>query len=350
MRIVDFQIPPDCRQYSVGGIEERVRTGIILRSEPLPFHYPPKGLDNVQVRGIGRDVEKKKSPLFPYRAHLPNFCIPVHAGIVKNYKGLFVDPEGILFEKINNLLGVDGLTRGETLEAVVPVNHSKDIKPFGPFRWDMHVFSGELPPVWDVALGAYMRFISIEEVDFSPGIKLFKFLQLSGLVLVELRRGYTPWTFPYTSISCANADKKRLKVKSLASLPEDFSQASLAERTLCLSDSMALRTASSSEQSMMGLRPCPGRVCKPLIPSDSNRFTQPLTLWAVIPVCSPTHAELNPSDLSNTARQRIRKQWLAPVRKPSVSSPRSDFVNINILIFICIYYLDASKIRQFYYM
>jgi hypothetical protein len=38
------------------------------------------------------------------------------------------------------------------------------------------------------------------------------------------------------------------------------------------------------------------------------------------------------------------------VRKPSVSSPCSDFVNVNILIFICIYYWDASKIRQFYYM
>lgn len=65
MRIIDFQIAPDCRQCPVGGIEEHVRTGIILRSEPLPFHSPPKGLYNVQVRGIGRNVEKNKSPLFP---------------------------------------------------------------------------------------------------------------------------------------------------------------------------------------------------------------------------------------------------------------------------------------------
>jgi hypothetical protein len=119
MCIVDIQISSDCGQGSVRGIEERVRRGIILWSEPLSFHYPPKGPDNVQVRGIGRDVKKEKSSLFPYRAHLPNFYIPVHAGIVKNYKSLFVDPEGILLEKINNLLGINGLTRKETLKAVV---------------------------------------------------------------------------------------------------------------------------------------------------------------------------------------------------------------------------------------
>lgn len=349
MRIVYFQISPDCRQGPVRGIEECIRTYIVLRPEPLSFHYPPKGLDNVQMRGVGRDVEKKESSLFPDRAHLPNFCIPVYAGIVEHNKGLFVDPEGILFEKINDLLGINRLIRTETLEAVVAVNHSKDIEPFGSFRWYIYIFSRKLPSVRDVAFGADMRFISIEEIDFSLGIKLFKFLQLPGLVLVELRRGYTPWTFSYTSISCANADKKRLKVNSLASLPEDFCQASLAERTLCRSDSMALRTASSSEQSIMGLRPCPGRVCKPSIPSVSNRFTQPLTLWAVISVSSPTRTELRPSDLSNTARQRIRKQWLSPVRKPNLRSFRSDSDNVNILIFIRSYFYIwcATNIRYF---
>lgn len=245
-------------------LTERIRTGIVLRPEPLSFHYPPKGLDNVQMRGIGRDVEKKESSLFLGRAHLPNFCIPVYAGIVEHDKGLFVDSEGILFEKINDLLGINGLIRTETLETVVAVNLSKNIEPFGSFRWYIYIFSPKLPSVRDVAFGADMRFISMEETDFSLGIKLFKFLQLPGLVLAELRRGYTPWMFSYTS--CANADKKRLKVNSLASLPEDFCQASLAERTLCRSDSMASRTASSSKQSIMGLRSCPGRVFKPLIP------------------------------------------------------------------------------------
>jgi transposase len=95
---------------------------------------------------------------------------------------------------------------------------------------------------------------------------------------------------------------------------------------------MALRKASSSEQFIRGLRPCPARVCKPVILSASKRFTQPLTLWAVISVCPPTQTELKPSDLSKTARQRIRKQWLCPLRKPKVNSFRlkSAYGYINI--------------------
>ena len=38
---------------------------------------------------------------------------------------------------------------------------------------------------------------------------------------VEMRRGFSPWAFPYTLISCANADKKRLNV-ALFSYPVRF--------------------------------------------------------------------------------------------------------------------------------
>jgi hypothetical protein len=195
-----------------------------------------------------------------------------------------------------------------------------------------------------------MGFIAIEEVDFSFGIKCFKFLQLPGLVFIELRRGYPPWTFSYTSISCAKADKKRLNVNSLASLPDAFCHASLAARTLWRSDSMALRTVSSSEQSIIGLRPCSGRVRNLLIPSNLNRFIQLLTLWAVISVCSPARAELSPSDLSNRAWQRIRKQWLLPLWKPDFSPSRSNSVNISTLIFIRIHFEYAAKVQPFRYM
>lgn len=37
---------------------------------------------------------------------------------------------------------------------------------------------------------------------------MFEFLQFLGIVRIELRRGFPLWTFPYTSISRANADKK----------------------------------------------------------------------------------------------------------------------------------------------
>jgi hypothetical protein len=63
--------------------------------------------------------------------------------------------------------------------------------------------SGKFPSTRDVTLGTDMGFIAVEEVDFSPGITCFKFLLLPSLVLIELRRGYSLWTFFYTSISIA---------------------------------------------------------------------------------------------------------------------------------------------------
>ena len=140
-------------------------------------------------------------------------------------------------------------------------------------------------------------------------------------------------TFPYTSISRANADKKDLKVLSLASLPEACCQASFAFFTLCLSFSMAMRTASSSELSMIGFRPRPGRVSRPLIPSASNRLTQELTDIWLISVWKPTCSELRPADFKSTARQRIRYAWLLPWRKPSSSCRRCWSVSCITLIF-----------------
>ncbi len=350
MRIVYSQSSPDLCQRSVSGIEKCFSAGVILWPEPLSFYYSPKGLGNVQVRRVRWNIEEKESPLFPNSAPLSNLYVPMYAGIIKYNNRFFIDFKGVLFEKVDNFLCINGLICTESLEVIVTVNHSKDIQPFGSFRWYIYILSEELPTVWNVAFIKNMRFIAVKEVNFSFAVKCFKFLQLLGFVSIELRRRDSPWTFSYTSISCANADKKRLNVKSLASLPEQFCHASLAKRTLCRSDSIALRTASSSEQSIMGLWPCPGRVCKPLMPEASNLFTQPLTLWAVISVCSPTCTELKPSDLSKMQRQRIRKQWLSPLRKPKISAFRSDSVNVNVFIFIRICILCTTNIRQFYYM
>lgn len=241
------------RQSPVGGIKQRFGSDIILWSEPFPFHNTPKGLHNVQMRRVWRNVEEKKSPFFPYWTHSLYFLITMYTCIVKHNKCLSVELERESVEEINNFLCIDRIAGAESFKAVIPVNHAKDVEPFGFFDRNVNVFSGKLPPIRDIAFRADMRFVTIEEVDGAFFKKCFKFLQLLGLIRIELRRGLTLRTFSYTSISCANADKKRLNVDSLASLPEAFCQASLAARTLCRSDSMALRTDSSSEQSMMAL-------------------------------------------------------------------------------------------------
>ena len=287
MAKVNIQLCSYSCQHPVSGIKKRFRSGIVLWSEPFPFHNTPKSLHNVQMRRIRRNVEQKEAPFFPYGTHSFYFLITVYTCIVKHDKCLSVELERESVEKINNFLCIDRFTGAEPFEAVIPVNHSKDVKPFGFFDRNVDIFSGKLPPVRDISFCADMGLVTIEEVDCSFFKKHFKFLQLLGLIRIELRRGLTLRTFSYTSISCANAGKKRLNVDSLASLLEAFCQASLAARTLCRSDSMALRTAFSSEQSIMVLRPCPGHVYNPLIPWLSKRLTQLPTVWTVISVWRP---------------------------------------------------------------
>lgn len=178
-----------------------------------------------------------------------------------------------------------------------------------------------------------MALITVIKVYESIICLSFEFLQLLGLIRIELRRGLPLGTFSYTSISRANADKKALNVLSLASFPDAFCHASLAFITLCLSCSMALRTASSSEQSIIGLRPRPGRVSNPEIPSVSKRFTQEFTEIWVMSVCNPISFEVRPCDFNRTVRQRIRYAWLLPLRKPSSSCRRCLSVSCITLIF-----------------
>ncbi len=113
--------------------------------------------------------------------------------------------------------------------------------------------------------------------------------------------------------------------------------------TLCLSCSIARRTASSSEQSMIGFRPLPERVFNPSIPSDLKRFTQAFTLTWLISVCTPAAAEDSPSAFSNTARQRMRKQCFSPKRNPFSSARRSTSVNSNTFGFPIVYKTEKDS-------
>ena len=303
---------PDSRQCPIDGIKEVVATRIILRSDPFGFHYPPQCFRKVQVRGIRRKIKEEKPTFLPQCPQFSYLLVSMYARIVKHDERVFLNAQGKGVEVFNDLVRVNAFSRGEPMIAVVPVYHAEDVDPLCLLGRDIHIFVTELPAVRHIAFGAYMTFIGIIEVYFAVSVQLFKFLQLLGLIRIELRRGYSPWAFSYSLISCANADKKRLNVWSLASLPVAFCQASRALLTLCLSCSMALRTTSSSVQSMIGLRPRPGRVCKPLMPSCMKRFTQKLTDTCDISVCKPTCLLESPDDLSNTARQRMRKQWLSP--------------------------------------
>lgn len=337
---IDIEFGPNCRQCTVGCIKQGICGAIIRRSEPFALEDSPERLGDVQMRTIGREEKEIQTSLLPYRTKFFDEFASVNACIVKDDKRVLAYTERKPVKEVCDFVGGHILGSRESFISVIAVYHAENIEPQTSFGWNINLLTAEQPSVWHISLGADVAFISIIEVDETVSFLLFEFLQLLGLIRIELRRGFPLRTFPYTFISRAKADKKALKVLSEASFPEACCHASFAFFTLCLSFSMALRTASSSEQSMIGFRPRPGRVSRPLIPSASKRFTQELTDIWVMSVCSPTCSEVIPVDFKSTARQRIRYAWFLPLRKPSSSCRRCWSVSYITLIFaiaVCIY-------------
>lgn len=330
---VNIEFSSKCSERTVGCIEKGIRGAVIRRPEPFALEYPPQCLRDIQMRTVWRQEKEKQTTLFPYRTKFLHELTSMDTRIVKYDKRVLADTERKPVKEVGDLVGGHVFGCRESFIPIVAVYHSENVESQSPFGWDTDTLTAELPSVWHISLGADVAFISIIEVDETASFLLFEFLQLLGFIRIELRRGFPLRTFPYTSISRAKADKKALKVLSEASFPEACCHASFAFFTLCLSFSMALRTASSSEQSMIGFRPRPGRVFRPVIPSASKRFTQELTDIWVISVCSPTCSEVRPADFRSTARQRIRYAWLLSLRKPSSNCRRCWSVSCITLIF-----------------
>ena len=335
MGVINKQRCSNRSQCPIGGIEESVSGCVILWAYPFAFQHAPERLCEVEMRRIRRQIEKEETSTFPHWSHLLDGAASVDTCIVKHDDNVSCfRPEGQPVEKVRHHVGCYATPRGETLVAVVPGCHSEDVEPGNLLGRDEDILTTELPAVRHVAFRADVALIGIEEVYHSFFCLLFKFLQLLGLVFVELRRGLSPWAFPYTLISCASADKKRLNVDSLASLPVACCHASRALFTLWRSCSMARRTASSSEQSIIGLRPLPGLVSRPLMPSALYRPSHLFTVCCSISTLSPTLAADMPSAFSSTDRHLIRKQCFSPRRYPFSSSRLCDSVNTKRVVIL----------------
>ena len=336
---IDTEFRSNSSQSTIGCVKQGICGKIIHRSEPLALKDSPQSLSDIQMRTVWRKKEDEQASLFPYRAKFLDELTPVYAGIVQHHKCVLTDTHRHSVKKVSDSFSRHIHSCGEALITVIAVNHAEDIEPEASFRWNIYLLSSELPAIRHITFCTYVTFISVIKINGAGNCLSFEFLQLLGLIRIELRRGLTLRTFPYTSIARANADKKALKVLSLASFPEACCHASLAFITLCLSFSIARRTASSSEQSMIGLRPRPRRVSRPLMPSFSNRFTQELTDICVISVCIPTSLEVRPLAFSSIARQRIRNACLLPWRKPSSSCRRCLSVSCITLIFAIVVFV-----------
>lgn len=344
---IDIEFSSKCSERTVGSIKEGICGAVIHRSEPFAFEDSPERLSNIQMWTIWRQEKEKQSTFLPYRTEFTHELASLDGGIVKDNKSFLADAKRKPVNEIGDFICRNILGSRESFISVIAVYHAENIEPQSPFGRNINILAAELPSVWHVSLGTDVAFISIIEVNETVFFLLYEFLQLLDLIRIELRRGLPLRTFPYTSISRAKADKKALKVLSEASFPEACCQASFAFFTLCLSFSIALRTASSSELSIIGFRPRLGRVSIPWIPSDSKRFTQELTDIWVMSVCSPICFEVRPVDFRSTARQRIRYAWLLPLRKPSSNCRRCLSVSCITLIFaIAMCFLYSHKDTQ----
>lgn len=335
-------------QNLTSGLVQNLSAAVMLRIKPLSLEHPPYGLGNVEVWTARREKEYIESSLFPLVNLFRNLPFTMNGGIVKDYERRTGNFFGEIIKIIGKPCSVDAFCGVEAPILTRRRYHAKNIETLLLLNRYIDILFGELPSIRHISACAYMALVS-EPKFYKPHFpKIYKFLQLEYFKIDQLRRGFPLRTFPYTSISRAKADKKALKVLSEASFPEACCHASFAFFTLCLSFSMALRTASSSEQSIIGFRPRPGPVSNPLIPSASKRFTQELTDIWVMSVCSPICFEVRPVDFRSTARQRMRKAWLLPLRKPSSSCRRCWSVSCITLIFaivVCLYVFTQRYVK-----
>ena len=333
--IIDSVSISDATQYLMGGVEERVCVNIMAWFNPFGFEYSPQSFSYIQVWRVWRKVENIESTRSPFVNRFLHKSICMDTCIIKNDEGRFGNCKREVVDKLGYILRLYTLTAREPVVYIVPADHPEYVEPCGFHGRHEDILSGKLPAVWHIYLCAHMAFISEEKVNKSLIAQAFKFLQLLALYCIELRRGCYPWAFGDTLISCAKTSKKRLKVMSLAVFPEAFSHSFLAHFTLCRSRDTASLTNASSEQSIIGLRPWPGIVFSPDIPSDAYRFVQLKTDGTETSSFCATSALERCSLLRSIARQRTRNLWSEPYLYPASSCRRSSSVS-NICFFLAI--------------
>ena len=333
--IIDSVSISDATQYFMGGIEERVCVNIMAWLNPFGLEYSPQSLGYIQVWRVWRKVENKESTRSPFVNRFLHESTRMDTCIIKNDEGRFGNCKREVVDKLCYILRLYALTACEPVVYIISADHTEDAEPCGFHGRYKDILSGELPAIWYISLCAHMAFISEEKVNKPLITQVFKFLQLLALDCIELRRGCYPWAFGDTLISCAKTSKKRLKVMSLAVFPEDFSHSSLAHFTLCRSRHTASLTNASSEQSIIGLRPWPGFVFSPDIPSEAYRFVQLNTDGTDTSSFCATSTFESRSLLRSIARQRTRNLWSVPYLYPASNCRRSSSVS-NICFFLAI--------------
>ena len=340
---VDAIGSPQRAQRPVDSIKEVVCRGVVGWLYPLAFQHSPESFRYVEMRGIRRQEEKKESSLLPNLSHFLHKFAAMHLCIIQHDESLSLYREGKFIKEICYFFGCHAFHGCETMVVAPVVDHSPYVESLVSFRWDCHIFPWKLPSIRHVSFSACETSIPEKEVYESGVVLFYKLLQLLLLISVELRRGCPFGRLPYTSKSCAKADKKALNVSRHASLPVACCHLSLAFMTLSRSFSMACLTASSSDESIIGLAPCPGLFRRPSIPCSRYRLTQRLTLCSEHDSLSAIFFEGMPSALSNIIRLRFCINGLESKCSMYSNSTRCFLVSFTSVILIAVSYLGIMQ-------
>lgn len=353
--MIDNILGSDTLNHSVCRSNKSVPVSIVLRVYPFPFHYPPESFGNVEMRRIWRKVEYVEATGFPFF----KFCLErlalVNGRIVKYEDCQFLQCAGETVKKLYEILGLDASARFKPMIDVVPVGHAEHTYARAPLGRNIYIFAFELPAVRHIASRTEMGLISVEKFNMAVIVKSFKFLQNLDFVLVDLRRGLTPWAKSYSLISCAISAKKFLSVEYPTFRPVSASHSAFASliRWRCLAI-FALSNGRSAAVSA-GLRRCMPvlvrnasvpPILKDLIQLNTDAIPQSSTL--------AMDSAVIPSPFRRMALQRIRKDADSPLRKPFSNSLLCESVNDMMLACLIVvflygyYYYNNCKHRANY--
>lgn len=335
---VDFILRTNTGQNLTGCLMKDIPVTIMAWLNPLALKHAPKCFRYIQMRAIRGQEEKVKASFLPCHSHFRDLTLAVNGGVVKDYDSRFVDAEGKLIKKSGKPFSGNGILRVKAVIYATRGYHAENVQAMFPLGGHEYILPVEMPAVRHISACADVAFVSEAQVYVSLMPEFYKFLQLEGLYLNQLRRGNSPWAFPYTLISCASKSKKRRKVMSLTCLPEDFSHSAFAVLILSLCFLTASFTAAVSDRSINGLTPRPPFSLRPSNPSMRYRLSQSYTACFPYPTNSDIVDTSTLSAFIRTALQRIRKRWHEPKRYAFSSAERSAGLSMIFFVYSIVFF------------